>query len=333
MEKISIIIPVYNSEKTVSRAIESILGQTYAEIELILVDDGSTDCSGMICDRYAAENANIKVVHVMNGGVSKARNIGLSYAIGKYVGFVDSDDWVEPEMYSVLVGLMEANEAQMVTCEMSNEILGCDIGDLRNQKVGIVDNGAVEIIRGMEMYSSVYYRHEIGGYLCNKLFRKQFIVEKLNEEISQCEDFLFVLGYLKHIELFVHIPQKFYHYQRNNEEENYQYSERTLSLLPAYEKILKIYEEKAKKYAADIRKHVLKNYLNFRARYKTIRDNDIGLKQQIDSGIKKYMKIVLKDKHVSIKEKINIVLTYIVPVTMLKAKKKILYRQRNQGKW
>lgn len=96
---ISIIVPVYNVEKYLERCIESIVNQTYKDIEIILVDDGSPDNCPVICDRYAEKDNRIKVIHKQNGGLINARKSGLEIAQGDYIGFVDSDDWIEPEMY------------------------------------------------------------------------------------------------------------------------------------------------------------------------------------------------------------------------------------------
>ena len=95
---ISIIVPVFNTEKYVKKCIESILCQSYKNIELIIIDDGSTDNSGLIIDEYSMLDSRIKVVHKQNGGQASARNIGLDLAKGDYIGFVDSDDWIEPTM-------------------------------------------------------------------------------------------------------------------------------------------------------------------------------------------------------------------------------------------
>ena len=96
---ISVIITAYNVEKYIRQCIESLLAQTFASIEFILVDDGSTDRSGEICDQYAQQYERIQVIHRPNGGPSAARNAGLAIARGKYIGYVDGDDWIEPEMY------------------------------------------------------------------------------------------------------------------------------------------------------------------------------------------------------------------------------------------
>ena len=116
MPIISVIVPVYNVEKYLSKCLESILNQSFSQFELILVNDGSTDASGEICNEYAQKYEKIKVIHQKNGGLSSARNTGIDNATGKYIGFVDSDDYIVPEMYKNLVETAKKYNAQMVTC-------------------------------------------------------------------------------------------------------------------------------------------------------------------------------------------------------------------------
>lgn len=117
MELISVIIPIYKVEKELPRCIESILAQTYTEFEMILVDDGSPDRCGEICDRYAQEDTRIQVIHKKNGGVSEARNAGLDIAKGKYICCVDSDDFVHPQYLEILYNIMQKSGADVVVCD------------------------------------------------------------------------------------------------------------------------------------------------------------------------------------------------------------------------
>ena len=103
MPKVSIIVPVYNAEKYLQECVDSILTQTLSDLELILVDDGSTDSSPALCDQYAAQDARVKVIHKSNGRAASARNAGLRAATGEYVAFVDSDDWISPDMYEKML--------------------------------------------------------------------------------------------------------------------------------------------------------------------------------------------------------------------------------------
>ncbi len=111
---VSVIVPVYNVEAYLPQCIDSIIHQKYRNIDIILVDDGSTDHCGEICDQYAAKDSRIRVFHTKNGGLSAARNFGLTQAKGVYIGFIDSDDWIEPNMFEVLVGLAEEKKAQII---------------------------------------------------------------------------------------------------------------------------------------------------------------------------------------------------------------------------
>ena len=111
---VSVIVPIFNAEKSIKRSIESILNQIYEVFELILIDDGSTDSTLNICKDYAENDNRVKVIHKNNGGVSSARNLGLAKAIGKYVAFVDADDWVGPEYLNNLVSAAEAEDADLV---------------------------------------------------------------------------------------------------------------------------------------------------------------------------------------------------------------------------
>lgn len=117
MPKISIIIPVYNAEKELNKCIDSIICQTQQDIEIILVDDGSTDGSLSICQEYAEDDCRVKVIHQKNAGVSAARNTGIGMATGRYIGFVDSDDWIEPDMFKRLLQEGKRTGADVVMCD------------------------------------------------------------------------------------------------------------------------------------------------------------------------------------------------------------------------
>lgn len=116
---ISVIVPVYNMEKYLEKCVRSILDQDYKDIELILVDDGSKDSSPLMCDEFAKLDERIKVIHKENGGPSRARNMGLDSANGNYIAFVDSDDWIEADMYSHLMGLITEYDADIASCEVA----------------------------------------------------------------------------------------------------------------------------------------------------------------------------------------------------------------------
>ncbi len=117
MDKISVIVPVYNVEKYIDKCIDSIVKQTYSNLEIILVDDGSTDESGHKCDEWVTKDSRVKTIHKENGGLSDARNAGLEIATGNYIGFVDSDDWIDERMYESLYREINASNCNIALCE------------------------------------------------------------------------------------------------------------------------------------------------------------------------------------------------------------------------
>ena len=164
MPDLSIIVPVYGVEKYLSRCIDSILNQTFRDFELILIDDGSPDNCGAICDDYAARDSRIKVIHQQNKGVSAARNAALDVAIGSYLGFVDGDDWVEPEMYETMIDAMKQWQTDMVVCGSNhfNE-KGQYLRSILTSE-GVYDKE--------QMLSMLYGQpNPLGGGCCNKLIR------------------------------------------------------------------------------------------------------------------------------------------------------------------
>ena len=116
MDLISVIIPVYNVEKYLDRCVESVVNQTYKNLEIILIDDGSTDNCLAKCDEWARKDSRIKVIHKKNGGLSDARNAGLKIAQGKYIGFVDSDDWIRCDMYQMLYERLQIDDSDIAAC-------------------------------------------------------------------------------------------------------------------------------------------------------------------------------------------------------------------------
>lgn len=111
---LSVIVPVYNVEEFLPRCVDSLLAQTYQNLEILLVDDGATDLSGRICDQYAAKDSRVRVIHKENGGLSSARNAGLDAHRGEYIAFLDSDDWMEPDAFETMLGLAEKYAAKLV---------------------------------------------------------------------------------------------------------------------------------------------------------------------------------------------------------------------------
>ena len=162
---LSIIMPVYNTGGYLEPTVNSVLAQTYRNFELILVDDGSTDGSGEVCDRLAAEDSRIRVIHKENGGVASARNVGLAAAQGEYIGWVDSDDLISPIMFEVMIGLAEKHGADIVQCSHVRSVEELVMQLPQN----VLD---VEILDGVGSLKRIYRSHYTNALsLCTKLIR------------------------------------------------------------------------------------------------------------------------------------------------------------------
>lgn len=212
--KVTIIVPVYNAERYINKCIKSILSQTLDLIELILLDDGSVDQCGKICDAIAEKNNNIKVLHLENGGPSRARNKGIKIAKGKYIGFVDADDYIDPQMYEKLYECAENNQSDMVICRYS-------IDD--GEKITPVEINYEAVYNGKEqikndlisLYSKRY--HEGLYSVCNKLFSNNLLQTnhiQFNENLIRAEDAWFVFDYLKVSNKINYLKKAFYYYRQ-----------------------------------------------------------------------------------------------------------------------
>lgn len=186
---LSIIIPVYNTEKYLKKCIDSILAQTYIHLELILVDDGSKDMSSSICDEYASKEMRIRVVHKVNGGVSSARNSGLDVCQGEYVMFVDSDDWLEPDFCKEL--MCQAERADLVAG-------GYTMIDKSGKSEYAFKNQTIHFPEQMGKNFDELYKNNFFNTPFSKVYRRERIgKQRFCVSVALGEDFLFNLEYLE----------------------------------------------------------------------------------------------------------------------------------------
>ena len=179
---ISVIVPVYNVEPYVARCLDSILAQTETDLEIIVVDDGSRDNSGAICDCYAARDPRIRVLHKETGGLSSARNAGLDAATGDYIGFVDSDDWIAPDMYARLLALLEKYDAQLACAGRWD--VDADSG---KQTLGLCPPKE-ECISGETLAGRIFLYDNCDSSACDKLYRRELLEGLRYPEGRVCED-------------------------------------------------------------------------------------------------------------------------------------------------
>ena len=206
VDKISIIVPVYNVENHIRVCVESILAQNYESFELILVDDGSKDNSGILCDEYAAIDSRVKVIHKENGGVSSARNAGLQQAKGEWIMYVDGDDWIDPEMMTEMIAVADRECADLIignfrfVCEGNNH-WEYEMNDWNDDK----------------KYSLNKYISRVWTSVCGCMAKKKlYDIHNLRspEGISYCEDFHLAVRLCYYSDKVVHINKSYYNYRQ-----------------------------------------------------------------------------------------------------------------------
>src|SRR5690554_5396493 len=230
--KVSFIIPVYNSEKYLEKCIRSVLNQNFDDFELILVNDGSKDGSGLLCDAYAQKDFRIKVLHQQNQGVSAARNTGIKYATGEWCCFVDSDDWIEPDYLCAFFSNLPDKNTLIV--QEVKKSFGKKIKVTRDyQHKTYPTNDFCNLLKNNLIL--------FNGFPFAKLYNLNIIKDNnlyFNTDIKFAEDLIFFLDYLKHIDSVTFIKESFYVYVYNNQSASYK-----LHLFEDYEKSIESYKK------------------------------------------------------------------------------------------
>lgn len=237
-DKISIVIPVYNVENYLDECIESVTSQTYRNLEIIIVDDGSTDQSGRICDSWAQKDERIRIIHKKNGGRSDARNAGISAATGDYIGFVDGDDVIFPDMYDVLYRILKKENAQISCCKAKKET-SFDLKKRRKRKeesVLLFDTDAA--------MKSLVLEEEIQVTIWDKLYRSSVLEGVFFEKNRYYEDEFWSYQAIARANRIVFVDEELYGYrQRADSFMNESFSLKFLDFLDAREERLKFLEK------------------------------------------------------------------------------------------
>lgn len=207
---VSIIVPIYNSDKTLEICVNSLLNQTYKKIEIILVNDGSRDNSLQVCKKIANENSNVLIVDQKNMGAAYARRNGIAHSKGDYLIFIDSDDWIEPEMVSTLMHELLENQVDLVECRF-----------VRNFSNGKKEySSACEkrcIMNAHDAIKSLNYGEVISAGMCNKIFKKQFFEDSFfKDKVTIGEDYRIIWEYLRKCNKVMYIPNILYHYTQHS---------------------------------------------------------------------------------------------------------------------
>ena len=303
IKKISIIVPIYNVEKYLNRCIDSIINQTYKNLEIILVDDGSPDNCGKICDEYAKKDNRIKVVHKENGGVSSARNAGLDIVTGDYIGFVDGDDYIKFNMYEKLLNSAIKYNSDIAFCNSeihyNNEIIPSNFNNhlmCYNTSEFIID-----IMIGGGQRSA-----------CLAIYKKDLIDGiYFDEKIYFSEDYFFNYNIAKKSQLIINIGEDLYCYCRRNSSVtktyNYETCKNRMNIA------VEIYNEE--KNNNELRPYALKGILDeiFCSINIVLKNNDYNKFWELRNMEKKYIKLILKSDFLNLKYKIRCLYLYYLP--------------------
>lgn len=238
---ISVIVPVYKVELYLSRCVDSIIDQSYENLEIILVDDGSPDNCGKICDEYAKRDNRIKVIHKENGGLSSARNAGLSIVSGDYIGFIDSDDWIETDMFKSLVDVAERENADIVQCGFQ----------------AVLNDGTVkrkysfdkECYNNSDILSAYFLQTKIHVVVWNKLYRSYLFDSIRMVEGRLHEDTMVSFELILRTKKFFSITNIYYNYlQRDTSIVGSSFSPKKLDAIFAGNYVLNLCEKNCPKY-------------------------------------------------------------------------------------
>lgn len=243
-DKISVIVPVYNVEKYIRCCVDSIIDQTYENIEIILVDDGSTDSSGTLCDEYLAKESNnkiIKVIHKENGGTSSARNAGKKLATGKYIGFVDADDYIHPRMYEKMIEVMKETCSSIVVCRFDYVSDDCVVNTCYEEDVKIIGTfTAKEALKNLLVDDSSVN----SGIMCDKLFDINLFNGLDFPEGLRHEDDYLIHHLFGDASKVTYLSDKYYYYRIRTGSFMNRFSLKNVDLLLAHEDRILYYKSK-----------------------------------------------------------------------------------------
>ena len=288
-EKISVIVPVYNVEQYLERCVESIINQTYKNLEIILINDGSTDNSGKLCDELAKKDDRIKVIHKKNGGLSDARNRGIEEATAKVIGFIDSDDYIDKDMYEILFENLNKTGADLSMCGHYDVFNGV----IPNQ----VENIEVKLLSPSQAINMVMEAKVMSVTAVNKLYKKDL------------EDAFIMIKLLDKCQTIVATNEKKYYYiHRENSITTQKFSLKFLNVIEAYEQNYKLIEQKYPELLSVAQMRM--NWAYFYVLDKLLLDDnykDIDLENNLINYLKKNKKNILSNTLFTVGRKLGFI--------------------------
>ena len=221
---LSIVVTVFNSEKYLSKCLSSLISQTTQGLEFIIVDDGSSDSSSSICDKFASLDKRVKVIHKKNGGLVAARITGVWNSAGKYISFLDSDDWIEDDSYNKIVQLLDSEEYDLITTDITVDKGMESTKEDSNIPYGVYENESLDVVKESMLYKEPFYSYGIYPYLVTKIFNKnklKEIYQKFPTNISIAEDAACTYSYILLCKKILIMNYSFYHYVKRMDSMSY----------------------------------------------------------------------------------------------------------------
>ncbi len=305
LPKISIIVPVYNVEKYLNKCLDSILAQTFEDYELLLIDDGSSDKSGNICDEYEKKDKRVKVFHKENGGLSSARNAGIDAACGEYIGFIDSDDYIDNDMFEILYNSLIENHA---------DISVCGVYDCYNDRIerNNVD-GKLYVFSDQDALREVLYGKRLQAFAVNKLYKKEVFNEMRFPVGKIYEDSFLIPSIFANSEkiVLVSVP-KYYYQHREGSITSFKFSEKLFDVIEASKLNLELVIRKF----PSLKKQAMFRYLwahFFVLDKMLLEDNYRNIKNynQVKSVLKENIFEILRNSCFEKSRKVSIILIYL----------------------
>lgn len=242
--KISVIVPVYNVEQYLNKCVDSILSQTYSNLEIILVNDGSTDLSGKICDEYQKKDKRIKTIHKINGGLSSARNAALDVITGDYISFIDSDDWIDKEMYEYMLDIAIKDDSDLVQCGYRTI--------LKEQTLKTFNNEYTFLDNKEKILKTFFRTPIINEIVCTKLFRRELFNNIRMVEGKNYEDYMVMPEILTNVKKCTVINRVFYNYYiREKSITNSKFNDKKMNRIYAGNHVINFCENKIREHIKD----------------------------------------------------------------------------------
>ena len=301
---VSIIIPVYNVQDYLARCVDSVLTQTYTDLEIILVDDGSIDISGDICDEYALHDARVRVIHKENGGLSDARNAGLDVARGNYVAFIDADDYVHPSFVELLLKTINETGAQIAVSTWQ------ELKDGDKPRKVKTKRHRCTILTQEEAISSVFYQKKLNHSACSRIFETQLFNNLRFPEGMLYEDLAIIYPLLCKVEKVALINTPMYYYMHRQGSIITTMSLRRTHVLDHIERIEEQVTDEAPQYLPAVRSRHLSACFNMLRLMPADDPKWQATKERCWDYIKNMRFLCIKDSKVRLKNKIACLLSY-----------------------